>query len=145
MPLIQFLYAPGRVFTDLKENSWAPPLVAFVLLFLLAPVLVWHAIGTNQIIRRGLEAIPEASGRDISASYLLPRISLAAIFVAAVNVLNVLIIAWGIRWVLRLVHEVTSYGIVLAVWSFAAYAKELAKFLILTAVVIFHRLAHTSL
>ena len=46
------------------------------------------------------------------------------------NGLNVLIIAWVILWVLRLVHEVTSYGIALAVWSFAAYAKELAAFLI---------------
>src|SRR5262245_41513348 len=127
MTLIRFLYAPAKVFADLREYSWAPPLVAYFLLALLSAELMWRAIGPDEYIRRGLETIPKAevSGRDVSASYLRPRLAGAVIFAAAMNVLNLLIIAWVIRWVLRLVHGVTSYTTVLAVWSFAAYARAL--------------------
>src|SRR5262249_32447049 len=105
------------------------------------------AIGPDEYIRRGLETIPKAevAGRDISASYLRPRLARAAIFAAAMNVVNLLIIAWVIRWVLRLVHGVTSYTTVLAGWAFAAYPRALVALLIASAVLVFCHLVHKPL
>src|SRR5688572_30173812 len=114
MVLIQFLYAPGKVFADLKENGWALPFVASILLYLLSAVLLWHAVGTSGIISRGLEMDPGAFGRLASAAEFRPRFMLVIVLGTVVNGLTVLIAAWAILWAVRLIHTATSYGTVLA-------------------------------
>ncbi|MDP9113710.1 MAG: YIP1 family protein [Acidobacteriota bacterium] len=145
MRLIQFLYAPGRVFGELKGNNWVLPLGAAAIIFLLSAILMLNAIGPDAVMNRASQKTIRSHEPPADLDEPWSTLAFAISFGALASIASVLVYAGVASWVLRLIHERTNYGIVLAVCSYAAYANQLVGFVLRLAVVIYHRLSGVQL
>jgi hypothetical protein len=145
MTLIDLFYAPGKIFSELKRNSWAVPLGASMILFVLSGIVTVNAVGAGALQHKLLNVYPGTFDHYTEVSDLrklmIPVLAVGAILSA----IKVMIVAGVILWVVRLSREIATYSMVLAVCSYGAYAAELAKLVVRLGVVLYHHLASVPL
>jgi hypothetical protein len=141
--LLSIFYSPSDAFTSGKR-AWVLPLAATCLVVLLMNVIVIHRVGFGTIVRNQMESntrIAEQLGPEginqqvarIESSTVHRVMSYAGAPVGVAVVLAALAgVAFGI---LILTGGITTYGAVLTVSSWAAYAASAVTCAGLTAVV----------
>ena len=140
MRLVQLFYAPGRVFAELEGASYVPALIGCLILSFLSNVAIISSVGPGNILYRA-----ESMDR------LRPNMSRPAMTVTIYSIKTVLtliglvVIATTLYLVLRLMNRGIRYSRVLAVCSYAAYAREAVRLLISLVAVSYCYLSHARL
>jgi hypothetical protein len=145
MTLIELFYAPGKIFSELKQNSWAVPLGASMILFVLSGIVTVNAVGAGALQYKVSHAYPGAFDSYTRGGDFGKLMMSALAFGAILSAIEVVIGALAIWWVVRLSVGVTNYSLVLAVCSYGAYSAELMRLLVRLGVVLYHHLVSLPL
>ncbi len=126
LKLFEILYRPGEVFAGLQKHSWIAPLLASFILALLSGLVVARAIGMNTLMHQAGQ-IPNGP-RHINSSEVAVAIYWGIVGKALLGIIGLLLFSAVILALWRVLATPMSYHNVLAVCSYAAYLKELVRF-----------------
>ena len=138
MRLIRLFYEPSQVFTELRDAGCVPALTACIALSLLSSAIFLNAVGPEAIAR-----VAEVAGNPGIGG---PALVLGFYLVKPILMVMGLLVTATVLWaVLRITKTGSSYRTVLAVCSYAAYAREAVKCLLTVVAVTYSHLFHTPL